>query len=151
MKQAHQSLRFILAAVCLALAPLAAQAEQSQDFGDYVVHYSALTTEMLPPDVAKAYDIDRSKNRALLNITVLKKVIGNPGTPVEADVEAEATNLTGQLRDIEMRLIREDSAIYHVGTLSVSDEETFDFHVRVTPKGADKPLIVRFRKQFFTD
>lgn len=151
MKHTHPSLRSLFTGALLSLAAMAAQAEQAQDFGDYVVHYSALTTEMLPPDVAKAYDIDRSKNRALLNITVLKKVIGNPGTPVEAEVTAEATNLTGQLRTIDMRVVREDKAVYHLGTLSVSDEETFDFDVRVKPEGAKEPLIVRFRKQFFTD
>ena len=33
-------------------APLAAQ--QSQDFGEYVVHYNALNTNLIPPQVAQA-------------------------------------------------------------------------------------------------
>ncbi len=49
-----------------------AMAQQSQDFGDYVVHYNALNTNFIPPQVAKSYAIKRSSSRALLNITILK-------------------------------------------------------------------------------
>ena len=57
-------------------------AQQSQDFGDYVVHYNALNTNLIPPQVAQGYGIKRSSSRALLNVTVLKKVMDTPGTPV---------------------------------------------------------------------
>ena len=33
-----------------------ALAEQSKDFGDFVVHYNALSTDFLNPATAKAYD-----------------------------------------------------------------------------------------------
>ena len=32
-------------------------AQQSQDFGDYVVHYNALNTNLIPPQVAQGYGI----------------------------------------------------------------------------------------------
>ena len=51
----------------------AAFAESSSSVGDYIVHYNAVSTEALPPAVARAYGITRSKNRGLLNISVLKK------------------------------------------------------------------------------
>ena len=86
-------------------------AQQSQDFGDYVVHYNALNTNLIPPQVAKAYGIQRSSSRALLNITVLKKVMDNPGTPVKAEIATTSTNLTGQRRQIEMREILEPEGI----------------------------------------
>ena len=40
-------------------------AQQSQDFGDYVVHYNALNTNFIPPQVAQGYGIKRSSSRAL--------------------------------------------------------------------------------------
>jgi hypothetical protein len=55
-------------------------AQQSQDFGHYVVHYNALNTNLIPPQVAQGYGIARSSSRALLNVTVLKKVLDTPGT-----------------------------------------------------------------------
>lgn len=57
----------------LALSTAEIQAEQFKNFGDYTVHFSAFTTDILTPEVAKSYRIPRSKNRALLNISVLKK------------------------------------------------------------------------------
>jgi len=62
-----------LAAVLLLFPCHLALAQQSQDFGEYVVHYNALNTNLITPQVAQAYGIRRSSSRALLNITVLKK------------------------------------------------------------------------------
>lgn len=127
-------------------------AQQSQDFGDYVVHYNALNTNMLPPQVAQAYGIKRSPSRALLNVTVLKKVMNNPGTPVDAEVTATGTNLTGQLREIEIREIRDpEGAIYYIGEFPVHNLETYQFTVNVALEGENEPLVVRFRQQFYTE
>jgi hypothetical protein len=125
-----------------------AQAENSKIIGDYVVHFNALSTESLPPSVARAYLIKRSKNRGLLNISVLKK--GGNFEGVEADVKVNATNLTGQLRNIELRKITEQKAIYYIGTFSVSNQETLDFDIQVTtPDG--KSGNIKLRQQFFTN
>ena len=128
------------------------EAQQSQDFGDYVVHYNALNTNFIPPQVAQGYGIKRSSSRALLNITVLKKVMDNPGTPVNAVVTAGGTNLTGQRREIEIREIRDaEGAIYYIGEFPVHNLETYNFTVEVQAKGEDEPLVVKFRQQFYTE
>jgi len=128
------------------------EAQQSQDFGDYVVHYNALNTNFIPPQVAKGYGIHRSSSRALLNITVLKKVMNTPGTAVKANVTASGTNLTGQRREIDIREIKEaEGAIYYIGELPVHNLETYNFTVEVHPEGESAPLIVKFRQQFYTE
>jgi hypothetical protein len=127
-------------------------AQQSQDFGDYVVHYNALNTNLIPPQVAQGYGITRSPNRALLNVTVLKKVMDTPGTPVKAAVTATGTNLTGQLREIEMREISDpQGAIYYIGEFPVHHLETYRFEVEVAVADASEPLMVVFRQQFYTE
>lgn len=127
-------------------------AQQSQDFGDYVVHYNALNTNLIPPQVAQAYNIARSPSRALLNITVMKKVMDTPGTPVSATVSATGTNLTGQLREIPIREIKDpEGAIYYIGDFPVHHLETYRFEVQVAVEGEDEPLMVRFRQQFYTE
>lgn len=136
--------------VLLALAASRAMAEQSQDFGDYVVHFNAVNTDMLPPQIATHYNIQRSSGKVLLNITVLKKVLGAAASPVAAEVDASAVNLTDQHHDIAMRKVEEQGAIYYLGTLSVDNRETYDFTVEVTPEGREKPFVVKFRQQFFT-
>ena len=135
-----------------ALTSVAAIAQQAQDFGDYTVHYNALNSSMITPEVAKTYGIRRSDSRALINISVLKNAKNQSTTSVKAVVTASGRNLTGQTRDIDMREINEgDDAIYYIGELSVRNMETFDFTVMVTPAGQDKPFKVRFRQQFYTE
>ncbi len=146
-----QLLAFLILLGILTLSDTS-EAQQAQDFGDYVVHYTALNTNFIPPQVAKGYGIHRSSSRALLNITVLKKVMDNPGTPVKAIVTASGTNLTGQLREIDIREIKDtEGAIYYIGELPVHNLETYNFTVEVHPEGEADPLIVKFRQQFYTE
>lgn len=141
--------------LCLLLSvSLAANtyAQQSQDFGNFVVHYNAINTNLLPPEVARGYGIQRSPSRALLNITVLKKVMNTPGTPVKAEVSAIGTNLTGQRRDIEIREIQDpENAVYYIGEFPVHNMETYRFTVKVHVGGEEDPLMVNFTQQFYTE
>ena len=80
------------------LAAPGVQADNSQDFGDYVIHYNAFRSDTLEPEVAKQYDLIRRNNRIIVNIAVLKKVLDTTGKPTAAKVEGHASNLTGQLK-----------------------------------------------------
>lgn len=133
----------------VAAAPV--MAEQSRSFGDYTVHYSAFSTDILSPEVAKSYQISRSKNRALLNVSVLKKVMGTTGQPVKAEVKATATNLSAQLRELEVRELTEHGAIYYIAQTTVNDEETLRYELSVKPEGEEMPFNFSFQQQFFTD
>ena len=126
-------------------------AENSQDFGDYVVHFNALNTTYLPPTATREYGIKRSKNRGMINITVLYKTLGTAGKPAAADVDAVATNLTGQKRHISLREVREGPAIYYIGDFPITNEETLRFHVTVKPEGQNESYEVNFKQQFFTE
>jgi hypothetical protein len=135
-----------------ALTSVPATAQQAQEFGEFTIHYNALNTSMITPDVAKAYNIRRSDSRALINISVLKNTENQPATAVKATVTTSGRNLTGQTRNVDMREINEgDDAIYYIGELSVRNMETFDFTVLVTPEGQDIPYTLKFRQQFYTE
>lgn len=132
------------------LLPLPSLAENAKDFGDYVVHFNALTTDLLPPRVAREYRITRSRSRGMINITVLKKVPGGLAQPVPARVAAHAVNLVGQGRDIQLREIREGSAIYYIGEFRVTHEETLKFTLRTQPLGSGELLEASFSQDFYT-
>jgi hypothetical protein len=134
----------------LAFTPFTVHAEQSQSFGDYVIHYNAFATGDLTPDIAKTYGITRSKNRALLNVTVLKKSLGTVGQPVTATIKATATNMSRQLQTLDPREVHEGNAIYYLAEVTISDQETMDFNIDVTPTGHDQTAHIQFRQQFFT-
>ena len=126
-------------------------AENSADIGDYVVHFSAQTTDQLTPDVARAYDILRSKNRAMLSVSIIRK---SDGQSVAGTVTVETVNLTGQLKNITMRRIEEPGetvAIYYIGETPVANRETLIFDIKVVPEGATAPSEVRFKREFYTD
>ncbi|MBT3203279.1 MAG: DUF4426 domain-containing protein [Gammaproteobacteria bacterium] len=123
-------------------------AESSKTIGNFIVHYNAISTESLPPAVARAYGITRSKNKGLLNISVLKKGAGFQG--VEAQIGVSATNLTGQLRDIQLRKIVEQNAIYYISVFSVANRETLDFSIKVTTQD-NQTGNIKLRQQFFAN
>jgi len=140
---------FLLGALA---APGICAAQHSQDFGDYVVHYNAFNTNLIPPQVATSYGITRSSSRALLNVTVLKKVLDTPGTPTSAVVTANATNLSGQLREISMREVKDsEGAVYYLGEFPIHHLETYRFEISVTVEEEKQPLMVRFKQEFFTE
>ena len=120
----------------------------STDIGDHVVHFSAQSTDQLPPEVARAYNIVRSKNRAMLSVSVLEEATRKP---VAAAVTVKTVNLTGQLKSVTMREINEQDAIYYIGEVPVANRETLIFDISVTPDGSDESSDVRFKRQFFTD
>ena len=130
--------------------PTAQPSEETfRDFGSYEVHYNAVRTDALTPEVARAYGIQRSANRVMLNVTVLHKEAGTPRKPVEADVKVDACNLNGQLKNIEMRRVSEGEAIYYIGEVSISGTEILVFDITVTPRRRRKRRCrVKFKREF---
>jgi len=118
------------------------------DIGDHVVHFSALSTDQLPPEIASAYNIVRSKNRAMLNVSVIRE---SDNASVEADVAVKTVNLTGQLKNVTMRKVLDQEAIYYIGETPVANRETLIFDISVRPEGSETSSEVRFKRQFFTD
>jgi hypothetical protein len=127
-----------------------ALAENATQVDGYTIHHNALTTDNLTPGVAQAYNIQRSKNRGMLTISVLKNQANATGIPVKAVIKAQATNLNNQLRDITLHEVNEGGAIYYIADFRVSNEETLTFELEVTPEGADKTYTAKLTQEFFT-
>ncbi|MBT8107484.1 MAG: DUF4426 domain-containing protein [Gammaproteobacteria bacterium] len=126
-------------------------AANSADIGDYVVHFSAQTTDQLTPEVARAYDIVRSNKRAMLNVSIVRK---SDNQSVAATVNVDTVNLTGQLKNVTMRKIEEPGetvAVYYIGETPVANRETLIFDIAVMPEGQSASFEVRFKREFYTD
>ncbi|MBT8087619.1 MAG: DUF4426 domain-containing protein [Gammaproteobacteria bacterium] len=119
-----------------------------EDIGDHVVHFSAQTTDELPREVAQAYQIQRSPDRAMLNVSVIRK---SDSASVKATVSVKTRNLTQQLKNIDMREVNEQGAIYYIGETKVANRETLIFELAVKPDGVGRSANIRFQKQFYTD
>lgn len=128
-----------------------AVAENSEQFGDYTVYYNAFTSDSLQPSMARAYNITRSKNRGLLSISVLKKSLSPLGTPIKANVKANATNLTGQLKNIIIREVDDGTSVYYLSEFHISHREVLDFTLEVQPGDSTETYVVKFRQEFYTE
>ena len=120
-------------------------------FGDYEVHFNALRTDGLAPEVARAYGIERSANRVLLNVSLLRRDAGGRTTPVDGTVTATARNLNGQLKNLAMRRITEGTSVYFIGEVGISGTEILVFDIDVTPGDGSGIRSVQFKREFFAD
>jgi predicted small lipoprotein YifL len=120
-----------------------------QVFGDFEVHYNALRTDELAPEVARAYGIERSANRVMLNVSLLRRNADGSTTPVDGRVSATAYNLNGQLKDLQMRRITEGSSVYFIGEVGISGSEILVFDIDASPLDQTATYTVQFKREFF--
>jgi hypothetical protein len=123
--------------------------ESYKDFGSYVIHVNAQTTDQLPAEVARNLSVVRSGQRALLNVVVMKKSEGLIGQAVEGDVQVSAANLTGQNKGITMRKVAEQDTVYYIGETSVNRREVLIFDIDVVPDGETDLYALRFKDEFY--
>jgi Domain of unknown function (DUF4426) len=132
--------------------PQARPSESTQtDFGDLEVHYNAVRTDQLTPEVARAHGIERSANRVLLNVAMLQKTPGSAAVPVDGTVTVGAHNLNGQMKGMQMRRVQEGPAIYFIGEVGISGDEILVFNISVTPATGSGRHEVQFKREFSTD
>jgi hypothetical protein len=120
---------------------------RSQTYGDFELHYNAIATVVLEPEIAQRYEIQRSQRRGLLTVSLQRD-----GEPVPAAVNARSQNLAGQTQAIRMREIIEGDAVYYIGTFGATHEEELEFKVTAQPKDQKAgPFELVFEHTFFGD
>lgn len=129
----------------LALIPLA-RAEQKQDLGDWEVHYIALNTTFLTPQVAKSNGIVRSRYNALINISVLDRQNKQAQSVV---LTGQAKNLLGVVKTLSFKQIKEGKAIYYLAVLPFSDQEQYRFTLQIND--GQKQENLKFQHKFYAD
>jgi hypothetical protein len=137
----------LIAALCI--APAISSADSDKDFGDYIVHYNAISTNQLLPAIAKQYGIERSAKRGLLNISVESKT-GNPHT-VSAEITATVGDLTGHDKPISIRETSENGDIDYLGEFPIDASGTFVFKVKVAAPGQQQPFAVKFSQDLVAE
>ncbi len=127
-----------------------AQAEQFKLFDNYEVHYNAFNSGFVPPEVASAYDLKRSKYRALMNVAVLKQA-GSDKSSVQAVVSGSMKNLIGQTQKLRFTEIREGEAIYYIASFRFTDDEVLSFDISVQPDPNSAAYSLSFKQHFYAD
>jgi hypothetical protein len=124
---------------------------ESKTFGSYTVHYIAVNSTFLTPEIAGQYHIVRGKRHAFLNITVLRNNPGGSTTPVSAQLSGGKSNLMQQSSTIPFNEIREGDAIYYIGEFDFSNAETLRFKIDVQPEGKGASNTIEWTTQLYAD
>lgn len=123
-------------------------AENMKMLGDLEVHYIGLSTSILQPKIAKAYNIERSRYRGFINISVLDTAQhGKPA--ISAGISGSATNLVGQRMQLEFEQITEGDAIYYLAIVKYPNDETYTFDITINDNGTEHKLT--FKQKFYIE
>ena len=133
----------------LLLVPRHGRGQSVQDFGDYVVHYSAISTQQLPAEAAAQYGIARAGNRGLLNIAVEAK--RSEAAMVRATVSATVSDLSGHTQPVHFHETNENGSFDYLGEFPVDGSGAYVFTVKVTPANVAQPFVVKFNRDYVVD
>ncbi len=138
-------LALLLLTACLSFTAMAADAikgDRQEKFGDVTVHYNTFNSTFLTPDIAKAAELNRSKNQGVINVSVLKD-----GKPQMAQVSGTVKDLTSQSVPLNFKQITEQGAIYYIAQYPVPQQETRTFEIKV--QTGDKINTINFNQELF--
>ena len=122
-----------------------------RDFGAFQLHYNAVRSDEIAPEVAARYGVRRGSDRVLLNVALLREEPDGRTTPVDAEISVSARNLTGQTRQVTMRRVVEQPSIYFLGEVAISGNEIIIFDIGARPPGGSFAYEAQFKREFFAD
>lgn len=121
-------------------------AEQMKKLGSWDVHYIALPATFLTPEIAKEYDIQRSKFNGVINISVLDS--GNQQAQ-QVTISGIAKDLFGRQRKLEFSQVTEGNAVYYLTTVPYQNEQLYHFTIDIGQGNQQQQLT--FSHTFFVD
>lgn len=145
----HPLLRTRAVLLWLLLLPGAVQAQQSERFGPFELHYSVVNTTFLDANIAATYGIVRGEQRAILNLAVREHVGGSDVARV-MELQGRTWDLI-QNQDLTFREIREGDSIYYIAEFSFINEEWRFFEIDFRPAGAPQTFTFKFKHQLYVN
>lgn len=127
-----------------------ANTDTVQTVGNYQVHYSTLNTSFLSAKVANAYGITRGKDKALLNVAILKKQTDGQYSPIKANVKVELNDLIHK-RQLSVQEVIEEYAVYYLSPFDIDHKVTIYFTVVAQVEGRQMPIEVKFQRRLYKD
>ena len=142
MKSPIPAIVFII--VCYLLMIPASRAEQFVQWQGFDIHYNTFSSLLIPPDVAKAHGISRSKNSIITNISIVQN-----GIPTKAQVTGQSLNLLGQLTQLAFIEVNERTGIYYLANQIVDEKDTLRFSLRIKPSGSEETYDLNYNREYY--
>lgn len=130
-----------------ALLSFNSHAEQKITKGNWDIHYIAFPSSFIQPEIAKQYQLQRSKYLAVINISVLDNKDNNKAQ--NAYVSGMAKNLLGQRTKLDFVKVTEGEATYYLAQLKYDNEEIYNFEIDV--QQGNKTESIKFSQKFYVD
>ena len=118
------------------------------EYNGYTIHFNAYPSDHLQPNLAKAMGITRDQSHAVVTVVVNKKKADQSPESVKASVSGQAFNLTGMMRRMKLRELKDKDAIYYISDFGVRSGERLTFALSVKPEGEAHEKEFKFSKQF---
>lgn len=121
----------IVKALVISLMLLAthANAQMSERFDEYELHYSFVNTTFLSPEIAAQYQITRGKRHGILMLSLRKHQDGIDGTQPSAMNVSGTTSDLIRKDELKFKEIREDGAVYYIAPFKFINEEFRHFYI----------------------
>lgn len=136
----------VLSLLFALLSSFAATAEQKQQLGNWDVHYMLMPTTLLDADVAKNYQLSRSRNYQLLNISVLNS---RDQQAQQVELSGSATNLAGQRQQLAFKPIKEGAALYYLAGVEARSEQKIS--IELTIRQGNETQILKFTQDVYPE
>lgn len=140
-------MRYLLA-ICLSFfmaLTVHAEVKRQQSYGALDVHYNIFNSTFLEPDIARAVGLNRSKDQAVINISMVKNGKGQKGS-----VTGGYKNLLGQSTTLTFKEIDEGDAVYYLSQFPITSQELLRFELQVTDSEG-KSHSLKFNQEVFPD
>ena len=144
-----KSLALLVLSLCLLAQP--AQAQLSEMFDRYELHYSVVNTTFLSPEVASSYNLVRGKDRAILNLAVREHLEDGSTVARSLQLKGRTWDLLQKTQTLEFQEVREGPAIYSIAEFKFLSEEWRHFEVFFRPDGADRTYTFTLKHQMYED
>ena len=125
-----------LLTLLISLWTIQSQAQQSERFDQFELHYSIVYTTFLTAEIAAKFGIPRGKDKAMLTLSVRDAEAGDiEGRPME--IEGRTWDLiTGG--NMKVKEVKEGRSTYYLVPFEFLDREYRFFEFTFTPEGANK-------------
>jgi len=138
----------LLAVLCSAAS--VAQENISERFGRYEVFYSVFNTSFVSPEVAKAYNLVRGPDKALMNVAVIKHLADGTTQNVDASISGTWSDLIYK-KALNFQRVQEQDAIYYLAPFDIQHKNDMYFDLKVFPQGAQRDFQLKFKKRLYID
>ena len=125
------------------------QAQMSERFGEYELHYSFVNTTFLSPEIAAQYQITRGKRHGILMLSLRKHREGVDGTQPSAMNVSGTTSDLIRKDELTFKEIREDGAVYYIAPFKFINEEFRHFYIDFQAAGNDRTYSHHLEHQMY--